>query len=199
MRSVIVAIAMVLIAPVAASASVVINYHPTSITPAPQDVVAASITFNASQPFSLDVTSKSPTISFGGLIDLAFSIVSASGSRSFHLSDFTAASFLGFPLWHIQLSFLDDVLQGTINFVDATNSDDFSLIVNSGGTADGKFGSDFMGICPPVGRCSFSGEWDAVPEPATLWILVAGLLGVSALRHYEMANRRARLLARARA
>jgi len=189
MRSVIVAIAMVLIAPVAASASVIINYHPTSITPAPQDVVTASITFDASQPFSLDVMSKSPTISFGNLIDLAFSIVSPGGSRSFHLSDFTASGFFGFPLWHIQLSFLDDTLQGTINFVDSTASDDFSLVVNSGGIADGSFGSDFTGICPPLGRCNFSGEWDAVPEPATLWILVAGLLGVSALRHYEMGRR----------
>jgi hypothetical protein len=199
MRSIIVAIAMVLIAPVAASASVVINYHPTSITPAPQDVVAASITFNASQPFSLDVTSKSPTISFGNLIDLAFSIASPNGSRSFHLSDFTATGFFGFPLWHIQLSFLSDALQGTINFIDSTASDDFSLVVNSGGVADGAFGSDFQGICPRLGRCSFSGEWEAVPEPATLWILVAGLLGVSALRRFEMANRRAPLPAPARA
>ena len=142
----------------------------------PGFVVSSSITVNntfADLPTVTNVNNNGP-YPFGDDFPLqAFSITVPGGKGTYTLLDFTpeipAIGF--FPQWSIS--------PHGIRFIDLFDENEF-VITGFGAVSTIGFESDgptFPSDCMFTGRCIATGQWVAVPEPASAMLLVVGLLG----------------------
>jgi hypothetical protein len=158
----------------------------------------ASITVNgdlSDLPFIVTqcctVGPPSSPIDFGNLLAFDFDLLPAA-LFVVTLSNFKPAC-LGPPTSCMIGSWI--IAPGEISFGDAFN--EFDIRIFSGGNSRISFGGDNLLPCTDSGLfgglCTVTGQWIAVPEPATSWIFATGL-GLMAL----LAWRRRRGLAACR-
>ena len=121
---------------------------------------------------SLNNQSNPGPYDFGALQSFNFSY----GVFQASLSDFTAPSIFGFPIWSMG--------GGTFRFIDALDASDFFI-------SDGavSFNSDFSGTgCGNTGFCTGEGHWEAVPEPTTVALFGSALIGLTAVRRRKKSH-----------
>jgi hypothetical protein len=144
--------------------------------------VNSSITINGGFANLPTIQNGPPTPSFGNLIAFDITLPSLVGEGHYTLADFTDScqtpscangSIFSFPMWNIS--------PGGIGFINKTDSTDF-FISGFGSLSTIQFDSDgptAPSDCEETGSCIATGHWDAVPEPATATLLIAGLLGTA--------------------
>ena len=165
-------IILISVLPVPSSAAVFV-FEQTGAS-VPQLLVTSSITINGGFSDLPSVNSNSNPIDFGNLI--AFSFVAPGAiAGSFSLNDFVAPlSLQNFPLWSITPT--------VISFLDRFDQNEFDI---SGFTALStiRLNTDAPLLCHTTGACVVTGVWEIVPEPASIALFAAGLLGIAVLRH----------------
>ena len=125
------------------------------------------------------------------LKDFVIVLTSGGGGRGYTLADFTAQCLAQpcsgggppfFPQWHISPTRID--------FVDKIDQSDF-IINGFGALSTIGFDTDAPVFpCNETGRCIATGIWAPIPEPASVMLLIAALIGTAlGLRKRNLAER----------